>query len=370
MADRYIWQGENWCEFSWDNKELEPKLAVAKQRFDILLEQADVLDLKERGELLVNEAIATSIIEGEPLDHDSIRSSVARRMGLPTAGLPEVKRDEDGLVELLIDAVSNFTKPLTAERLWGWQAALFPSGHSGIYKIKVGGWRTGAEAMQVVSVSMKKVVVHYEAPPSLLVAEQMNSFLRWWNTDDTDSNPLMRAAIAHFRFVTIHPFDDGNGRIARALSDMALAQGEKTGLRLYSLSLEILNNKSSYYNILEETQKGEGDLTIWLSWFIDMFQSAVDNSLSIIKKSRFLGRYYRSLAEIPLNERQMKAIAKLLECYPAEFKGGLTNKKYVSMTKISPETAKRDLKDLVDKGLLLPGPARGRSVSYQLSVIK
>ncbi len=255
---------------------------------------------------------------------------------------------------------------MTPERLWGWQAALSPTGYSGISKVRTGGWRKSSNSMYVVSGSMGKEKIHYEAPPSCMVEDEMNRFITWWNNPPETLDGLFRAGISHFWLVSIHPFADGNGRVSRAIADMALAQDEQTGKRLYSLSSQIMKDRSSYYDVLEKTQKGDGDLTEWLAWFFEMFEKSIDGSKKLISKSLFIGKFYQSIGKIVLNKRQRKVLGKLLECYPDEFLGGLTNKKYVSMTKTSSETAKRDLKDLVDKGLIVPGSERGRSMSYQL----
>lgn len=241
---------------------------------------------------------------------------------------------------------------------------MFPTGYSGIRKIMVGKWRENTQAMQVISGSMGKEHVHYEAPPSQNIEKEMTQFIHWWNTEN-GIDGILRAAVAHFRLVTIHPFEDGNGRIARALTDMALAQDEKTGKRLYSLSSQINKDKTSYYDVLENSQKGSGNLTEWLIWFLQMYIRSIENSGKIIEASVFRNSFYLKLNN--LNERQQKVIGKLLESYPEDFKGGLTNKKYVSMTKVSPETAKRDIKILLNHGILIRNEAKGRSTSYRLN---
>lgn len=363
----YIWQNEDWTKFRWDTDGILMALSAAKSQQEYILGQADLFELKDQGDLITEEALSTSAIEGESLDRDSIRSSVTRRLGLPTAGIPDPKRGGDGLVDVLIDATRNHEILLTPDRLWAWQAALFPTGYSGLFKIKTGGWRTGSRPMRVVSGSMGREVVHFEAPPSDRVVKEMGEFLKWWNNPVNESDGILRAAIAHFRFVTIHPFEDGNGRISRALTDMALAQDEKTGMRLYSLSSQIIKDKSEYYRILEKTQKGRGDITEWLIWFLTTLEKSIENSKRLISKALFLGRYYRSLSDIHLRERQLKVLKKMLDRYPEEFQGGLTNRKYVAITNVSSETAKRDLKEMLDKGLIIPGTAGGRSVKYRLN---
>ena len=364
---KYIWQHSSWANFSWDSEKILHALSEAKKSQGYILGQADYFELNDQASIFIEEAFTTAAIEGENLDRDAIRSSVARRLGLPTAGLPGIKKNSDGLVEVLIDATRNYEKKMNRERLCGWQAALFSTGFSGIKKIGVGHFRRSASAMQVVSGRMGKEKVHFEAPPSTCVAEEMKKFLDWWNSPPQGMDGLVRAAVAHFWFVTIHPFDDGNGRIARALTDMALAQEEKLSKRLYSLSSQIMKERESYYEILEKTQKGKGDITEWIVWFLAMFKRGVENSKTLIEKSIFIGKFYRHHARNKFNDRQLKVLQKLLEYLPEDFQGGLTNKKYVNMTHVSSETAKRDLKDLVDKGVLLQGEGKGRSVSYRLN---
>ncbi len=364
---KYIWQHKNWPTFRWEQNKIEDYLLAAKKAQGFILGQAQFFDLKEIGEIITEEAFNTSTIEGESIDKRAIRSSVASRLGLPTAGLPNTQRNAEGLVEVLMDATTNFESKLTGERLQGWQAALFPTGFSGIRKINVGKWRETLTPMQVISGPMSREKIHYEAPPSSKINEEMKGLLRWWNNEASQYDGIIRAGIAHFWFVTIHPFEDGNGRIARVITDMSLAQDEKTKKRLYSLSSQIMRDKKNYYNILEKTQKGSGDITEWLIWFLKMFTNAIENSKTVIEKSLFIGKFYKSISEISLNERQRKVIKKILESYPDEFAGGLTNKKYVSITKISSETAKRDIKDLVEKSILLQNDAKGRSTSYRLN---
>ncbi|MBF0363611.1 MAG: Fic family protein [Oligoflexia bacterium] len=332
---------------------MSESLLEAKKSQAFILGQANFFEAKDEMEFFTEEAFTTSAIEGEMLDKDTIRSSVAKRLGLETAGLPQIKKNSDGLVEVLVDATTNFKQKLTHKRLCSWKAALFPTAYSGINKIKVGIYRKGDAPMRVVSGRIGKEKIHYQAPPSDKVQEEMDRFLRWWNTRSDKVDGIVRAAIAHIWFVSIHPFDDGNGRIARAITDMALAQEEKTSKRLYSLSLQILKDKKNYYDVLESTQKGDGDITKWIQWFLSMFTQSIKNSKTVIEKSIFIGKFYKTYADKNFNDRQWKVIRKLLEYLPEDFTGGLTNKKYVSMTNASSETAKRDLKDLLDKEVLL-----------------
>ena len=254
----YIWQKENWTHFTWRTENVIELLGAARKKQGILLGKSGFLNLNDIGRFVTEETLNTAEIEGEMLDRDSVRSSVARKLGLPTAGLPAVRRETDGLVQILMDAVSGYAEPLNQERLYAWQAALFPTGYSGIQKILTGAWRTSFKSMQVLSGSMGNERIHFEAPPAVQVSAEMSTFLHWWNNESFEIDGILRAAVAHFRFVTIHPFEDGNGRIARALTDMAIARDERTGKRLYSFSSRINKEKTVYYDILEKTQKGKG----------------------------------------------------------------------------------------------------------------
>ena len=362
----YIWQSKTWPQFTWSDSEILKPLAMARKNQGQILGQAKFLELKEQAEILVNETLATSAIEGEKLDRNNVRSSVAKRLGLPSAGLPESARSTDGLVEMLIDATTNYKIKLNEKQLWGWRAALFPTGYSGIQKIEVGQWRTGVEPMQVISGKMGKPKIHYEAPDSEKVVKEMQKFFEWWNGSQ-ELDGILRAALAHFWFVTIHPFEDGNGRLARALTDMALAQDENTKMRLYSLSSQIVKERDAYYLVLEETQKGSGDITKWLVWFFEMFSRALEASASLIEKSLLINKFFTSHDSSNLNERQKKVLRKLFETWPDDFVGGLTTKKYVSMTKSSPATAKRDIEELIEKKVLIANQGKGRSSSYRLN---
>jgi len=339
----------------------------AKKSQGYILAQSEYFNLKTLAEIIIEEAYTTSSIEGEQLDRNTIRSSVAKRLGLPTAGLPDIKRNTDGLVEILIDATSNYKVTMIKDRLFGWHAALFPTGHSGMFKIKVAGWREHKTSMEVISGAKGKEKIHYVAPPSRKVPNEMDKFIDWWNNPPSGLDGILRAALAHFWFISIHPFEDGNGRIARFITDMALAQEEKTSKRLYSLSTQIIEDKKNYYDILEKNQKGGGDITEWIVWFLNMYTQSIVNSKNLIEKAILLAKFYERIASIKLNERQNKVIAKLLETLPKDFQGGLTNKNYVSITKTSTESAKRDLRDLVDKKILLTNKGRGRSTSYRLN---
>ena len=365
---RYIWQSASWPEFRWDSAALLSPLGKARQAQGELLAKAAYFELQLQAEVLTEEAVTTAAIEGEKLDRDSVRSSVARRLGLPTAGLPASERHIDGLVEMLIDATRRQGEPLTMARLKGWQAALFPTGYSGMNEIVVGEWRRGEAPMQVVSGPLGKEKIHYEAPPANRVDLEMVGFLEWFSLSRGEWEGLVRAAVAHFRFVTIHPFQDGNGRVARAIADMALAQDEKSGCRLYSMSAQIKTERDDYYDILERTQRGNGDITGWIVWFLECLERAIRSSEIEMRKSMDRAVLWQQIVHLGLNERQRKVVNRLLEAGPGGFQGGLTNRKYRGITKTTRETAKRDMADLVSKGILKKNPGGGRSTSYDLVV--
>ncbi|MCB9026244.1 MAG: Fic family protein [Bdellovibrionaceae bacterium] len=362
----YIWELKAWPTFTWDSEKVLPLLGQARKEQGSIIGQASLLGLEDIASFTIEEALKTSSIEGELLNKDSVRSSVARRLGLPTQGLPASQRLIEGLVEMLFDANKNYTSNLTMERLYSWHAALFPTGYSGLIKINVGGWRNTKEPMQVISGAVGKKVVHYEAPPSKKVNMEMKVFLNWWNIPPQKLDGLLRAALAHLWFLTIHPFEDGNGRIARAITEMALAQDEQIDTRYYSLSSQIESQKESYYEILENTQKGDLDITDWIKWFLETYTQALKNSYTVINKALYISKFWQQANMINLNERQKKVLSKLLEAEPEGFEGGITNRKYVSIAKTSKETAKRDLVDLEYKKLIARGEAKGRSLSYSL----
>jgi len=363
----YIWQLPSWPDFRWDEAALLRPLGITRQTQGMLLAKSEHFGLTVRADVLTQEAFTTAAIEGELLDRESVRSSVARRLGLPTAGLPPADRHVDGLVEMLIDATRNHQEPLTASRLKGWQAALFPTGYSGMSKIVVGDWRRDPEPMQVVSGPIGKETVHYEAPPAKKVHFEVDKFLAWFQSSPDDMDGLVRAAVAHLWFVTIHPFADGNGRIARAVTDMALAQDENMDFRLYSMSAQIRTDQNGYYDILERTQKGDGEIGEWIIWFLDCLSRAIRRSEAEIEKVMAKARFWSNISGIALNERQRKALNRLLDAGIGGFEGGLTNRKYRGMTKTTRETSKRDISDLVAKGILNKRPGGGRSTSYDLN---
>ncbi|MGZ3788083.1 MAG: Fic family protein [Bacteriovorax sp.] len=365
----YIWQHKSWPKFTWDDSKIIAHLSQARKIQGKILAHAESIGLETQAEILISDVKETSAIEGEKLDPSSIRSSVARRLGLSIAGLPAEQRNIEGLVEMLMDATGNYNKRLTARRLKGWQAGLFPTGHSKIHKIIVGDWRKSFDPMQVVSGKIGKEKVHYEAPPSKKVPGEMEKFLDWYNKKNKIDG-LIRAAIAHFWFVTIHPFEDGNGRIARAITDLALAQDETLSKRCYSLSSQISIEREGYYKILETSQKSGLDITDWIVWFLKTFIRAIENSEEGINRAILVGNFWNTYSGLDLSQRQKKVLQKMLECEPQGFVGGMTNKKYVSITRVSSASAKRDLVDLEKKGLLKRNESGGRSVSYFLVLKK
>jgi Fic family protein len=368
---KYIWQTKSWPDLKWDSAELLKPLGNIRFSQGALLTQIKELGLDiqqtARTDVLVEEALKTSEIEGEKLDPDAVRSSVGRRLGLPDAGLKEIRDQKvEGLVEILLDATANYSKKITMERIWSWHAALFPTGYSGMVKISVGQWRNDSKGpMQVISGPIGQEKVHFEAPPTKKLDREMQTFISWINTKD-QLDGIIRAGIAHMWFVTIHPFDDGNGRIARTLTEMFLARDENNPKRFYSLSSQIMAEKNEYYEILKTTQSGTGDITQWLKWFLECMNRAILNSNILLNKILIKARVWQRFAQIRLNERQIKVINRLLDAGAGGFEGGLKNKKYMGIAHTSRATAQRELADLVNKGILIKMPGGGRSVSYDL----
>ena len=366
MSKKYVWQRAKWPNFTWQSDTLLEPLGQARKAQGQIIAQADFIGLELQADVVVEDAVTTAAIEGDILNRDSVRSSVAKKLGLPTAGLPSTKRHVDGLVAMLIDATQELALPFTKKRLFGWHAGLFPTGYSSLQKITVANWRKSKEPMQVVSGTLGREKVHFEAVPSQLVASEMKEFFKWWNQPPEGMDGLIRAGLAHFWFITIHPFDDGNGRIARALTDMAIAQDEKIGRRLYSLSAQIHKERDAYYDVLEKSQKSTTDVTHWLHWFLEVFVRSIYSSQDIIHKAFAIAKFWQTHSQGELNSRQVKAINRLLEAGKDKFAGGLTNRKYVNLNKVSREIAKRDLADLEKRGILKRNSGKGRSVSYSL----
>ena len=366
----YLWQLKQWPTLRWDSGALLPLISRARLAQGKLLTKIAGLGFKfsreAQADILTEEVVTTSAIEGERLNRDSVRSSVARHLGLPAAGLAPANRSVDGLVEVLLDATQRYETPLTAARLKRWQAALFPTGYSGLRKIRTGQWRGTKQSMQVVSGAVGRERVHYEAPPGRRVEQEMRRFLAWWRASATRDDGLLRSGLAHVYFVTIHPFEDGNGRIARALTEMALAQDERLSTRYYSLSSQIMEERSAYYRVLETGQKSDGDVTPWLQWYLGCYTRAVERAEGLIAGILVKATFWQRHSQVDLSARQRKVLNRLLDAGKGGFQGGLTTRKYVAMAKVSRATAFREISDLLEKGLLTQNPARGRSVSYEV----
>lgn len=368
---KYIWQTKSWPDFTWDSDKLLKPLGNIRFSQGSLITQIRELGFEiqqtARADILVEEALKTSAIEGEKIDPDAVRSSVGRRLGLPDAGLKNVRDQKaDGLVEILLDATVNYSQKLTPERIWGWHAALFPTGYSGMVKISVGRWRNDKEGpMQVVSGPIGQGEVHFEAPSAIRLEKEMRAFISWIN-GKSHLDGIIRAGLAHIWFVTIHPFDDGNGRIARTLTDMLLARDENNPKRFYSLSSQIMADRNDYCEILKTTQTGTGDITDWLKWFLECMNRAILNSNTLLEKIMIKARFWKEFAQTRLHERQTKVINRLLDAGADGFEGGLKNKKYMGIAHTSRATAQRELADLVKKDILIKRPGGGRSASYDL----
>ena len=349
----------------WRSEELTDRLGRVRLRQGHLLGRVESLgfDLRQEAMLdtLTSDVVKSSEIEGEFLDMEDVRSSIAWRLGLEVGGLPSADRNVEGIVELMLDATQNFRQQLTDERLFGWQAALFPTGRSGSYGITVGNYRSGI--VRVVSGAMGRQKVHFEAPPASRVSHDMRAFLNWFN-DPSDTDGILKAGLAHLWFVTIHPFDDGNGRIARAIADMALARSDDSSQRFYSMSAQIRKERRTYYDTLERTQKETMDITAWMSWFVDCLGRAIESADATLDATLAKGRFWVRIAGIPLNERQSKVLNLLL----GDFKGNLTTTKWARLTKCSHDTALRDINTLVDHGILARSAQGGRSTSYSLVI--
>jgi len=368
---KWIWQQPNWPDFIWETDTLLPFLSKARLEQGKLLGRTKELGFElsqEAGaDILIEEAIKTSEIEGAYLNRDLVRSSVAKHLGLPSIGLPQASRSIDGLVDILIDATKKYDRPLTSERLMSWQAALFPTGYSGLMRIQVGEWRSGEDPMQVVSGGIGKEILHFEAVPSSCVRDEMDRFFTWWIMSRDKIDGLLRAGLAHFYFVTVHPFEDGNGRIARAITDMALAQDENISTRFYSLSSQIMKEKKEYYEILERCQRGGMNITAWLVWFLISYIKSLESSSNLISKVLAKASFWKYFSQTSLSDRQRKVVNVLLNAGKGEFEGGLTTRKYSSIAKVSRATAFREIANLVEKKVILQNPSKGRSTSYDLN---
>ena len=362
----YIWQRENWPDLTWDSGRLAALLGqVSREQGRLLGRMQDLgFDLRREAQLstLTEDVVRSSEIEGEKLDSDQVRSSIARRLGMDVGGLVPADRDVEGVVEMMLDATTHYTQPLTAERLFGWHAALFPTGRSGLRKITVGNWRDDSSGpMQVVSGPIGRQKVHYEAPTAARIPGDMDRFLNWFEAPG-NTDPLLIAGLAHLWFVTIHPFDDGNGRIARAIADTALARSERSTQRFYSMSAQIRRERNDYYTTLERTQRGALDVTPWQEWFLSCLHRAIDGSQDTLGAVLAKARFWERFAQQSLNARQVKVLNRLLD----GFEGKLTTSKYAKLTKSSQDTAYRDILELLERGALRKDPGGGRSTSYSL----
>ena len=363
---RYIYQLDNWPAFSWNKEILDPLLLQLSLQQGKLLGKMEALgfELKTEANLaaLTEDVIKTSEIEGAILDIHQVRSSVARKLGLDIAGLVNSDRHVDGVVEMMIDATQNYKTELSKDRLFAWHAALFPMGYSGMHKIEVAGWRKNTidDPMQVISGPMGKERVHFQAPPANTLNEQMARFIDWYN--QTDLNGFLKAAIAHLWFVTLHPFEDGNGRIARAVADLQLAKNDNTPYRFYSMSAQIRKERNEYYFILEQTQKGSLDITIWIQWFLGCLERAYTSTEIILSSVLTKAAFWKRNAMIALNKRQQIIVNKLLD----GFEGKLTTTKYAKITKCSRDTALRDVTDLIEKNILIKEDGLGKNTAYLL----
>ena len=367
MRRKYIHDDPDWPGFRWDEGGLAGPLGEIRHRQGRLLGRMEDLgfDLRQEAvlETLTGDVVKSSEIEGERLDGEQVRSSVARRLGMDIGGLRHVDRNVDGVVEMMLDATSNYAQPLTAERLHAWHSSLFPAGQTGMRRITVGGWRDdSAGPMQVVSGPMGRERVHYEAPPAARLDAETEAFLDWFNAP-AETDGVLRAGLAHLWFVTVHPFDDGNGRIARAVADMALARSEGSPQRFYSMSSQIMRERDDYYDILERTQRGTMDVSAWQEWFLVCLGRAIDDAQATLSGVLAKARFWESAARVPLNGRQRLVVGRLVD---GEFRGKLTTSKWAKLAKCSQDTALRDIQELVGNGIMARSRAGGRSTSYEL----
>jgi len=358
----YIHELPDWPKFHWN----QDKLAEVRHRQGRLIGRMEGLGFHLRKEAtlqtLTLDVLKSSEIEGEKLNPEQVRLSIARRLGMDIAGAVSADRQVEGVVEMMLDATQNFEEPLTAERLFGWHAALFPTGRSGMHKIVAGAWRDDANGpMQVVSGPIGREKVHFEAPKAGRLVGEMRTFIDWAN-ENNGLDPVLRAALAHLWFVTIHPFQDGNGRIARAIADWALARSENSSQRFYSMSAQIRLERNDYYNILERTQKGTLDITPWMAWFLDCLDRAIAGTEATLAEVFRKARFWEKNAGKEINERQRLMLNKLLD----GLQGKLTSTKWAQMTTTSHDTASRDIQALIEQGILAKDPGGGRSTSYSL----
>jgi Fic family protein len=363
---KYIYQYSNWPDFTWNEQEIQILLGKVRHLQGKVFGQISALGFSLKEETLLStltlDVLKSSEIEGEILNYEQVRSSIARRLGLDYAGMIYSNRDVEGVVEMMLDATQNYEAPLNTERLFGWHAALFPTGRSGMHKIVVGSYRK--EEMQVVSGAMGKEKVHFEAPPPEQVEKEMNEFIDWFNRD-RKTDMVIKSAIAHFWFLIVHPFDDGNGRIARAISDLLLARSDYSSQRFYSLSSQILTERKVYYEVLQRVQFKDADITEWISWFLNCLYRALKSTEKTIEKVLYKADFWDKHKDTEMNSRQRLMLNKLFD----GFKGKLKSSKWAKITKCSSDTALRDIKDLIEKGILRKEKSGGRSTNYEINEI-
>lgn len=360
---KYIYEYPDWPHFTWEDAVLGSLFGDVRRLQGLIAGQMKSLGFTNRKEAtlttLIQDVIKSSEIEGEYLDYQQVRSSIAKRLGIPVAGVARADRNVEGIVDMMLDATQNYTQPLTDERLFGWHAALFPTGYSGMYKIEVGRYRTGD--MQIVSGAMGKEKVHYQAIPGRHVQQEMEKFIGWLNSDNT-MDPVLKAAVAHFWFIIIHPFDDGNGRMARAITDMILSRADGTPERYYSMSAQVMVERKQYYAVLQKVQHSSGDITEWMIWFLTCLKNSLlvtERSIdSVLRKARF----WQIHENTEFNLRQRQILNKMLD----RIEGKMKSSKWAKMAKCSPDSALRDIKDLITKGILQQETAGGRSTNYEL----
>ena len=361
---KYIYEYEKWPEFTWDEKEISVILGKVRHLQGKILGQMETLGFSIKEETILTtltlDVLKSSEIEGEMLNYEQVRSSIARRLGIEYAAIVHEDRNVEGVVEMMLDATQKYDKGLDHERIFGWHAALFPTGWSGMLRISAGCYRDGE--MQIVSGALGKEKIHYQAPPPGNLKKEMDKFLFWFNKE-ADIDGVLKAAIAHFWFIIIHPFDDGNGRIARALSDMLLARSEESSQRFYSLSNQILSEKKKYYEVLQKAQYSSGNITVWMDWFLNCLYRALKSTEETLKRVLKKADFWDMHKETLLNSRQRLMLNKLFD----GFDGKLKTSKWAKIAKCSADTALRDIKDLMDKGILQQEKSGGRSTNYELS---
>jgi Fic family protein len=363
---RYIHELKTWPRFQWDSERLAELLASVRHEQGRLLGRMEHLGFPLRQEALLitltEDILKSSEIEGEKLNEEMVRSSIARRLGMDIGGLEAIDRNVEGVVEMMLDATGRYDKPLTSERLFGWHASLFPTGRNGMKRITVGAWRDDAEGpMQVVSGPIGRQQIHFEAPAAAVLEQEMDAFLSWFNESD-EKDWVVKASLSHLWFVTLHPFEDGNGRIARAIADMSLARSEKSPQRFYSMSAQIRRDRRAYYEQLEQAQSGTMDITNWMTWFLNCLGRAIDGAQITLVKVLAKARFWESIATVSLNDRQRLVLNRLLD----DFEGKLTTSKWAKLAKCSQDTATRDIHALVTSGILSRNAEGGRSTSYSI----